>query len=56
MVLRRQLDSVYHLMFDELATAVAAVATPDQRAQWDEMVEQKRLKPYSSLARDLILS
>ena len=51
-----EVDSVYHLMFDELAHAVATVATPEQRAQWNEMVEQKRLRPYSSLARDLTLS
>lgn len=51
-----EVDSVYHLMFDELAEAVAKVATAEQRAQWTEMVEQKRLLPYSALARDLTLS
>jgi hypothetical protein len=51
-----EVDSVYHLMFDELASAVAEVATPEQQAQWTEMVEQRRLRPYSELARDLVLS
>lgn len=51
-----EVDSVYHLMFEELAEAVAAVATVEQQAQWTEMVEQGRLRPYSALARDLTLS
>ena len=29
---------------------------PEQRAAWEEMAKQKRLKPYSTLVDDLILS
>lgn len=51
-----EVDTVYHLMFDELDAAVAAMASAEQRAVWAEMVEQRRLRPYSALARDLVLS
>jgi hypothetical protein len=51
-----EVDTVYHLMFDELADAVERVATGEQREAWAEMVEQRRLRPYSRLARDLTLS
>jgi hypothetical protein len=51
-----EVDSVYHLLYEELAEAVDTVATEEQKAQWAEMVEQRRIRPYSVLARDLTLS
>jgi hypothetical protein len=51
-----EVDAVYHLLFDELAYAVAEVGTDEQRSRWTEMVEQERLRPYSSLSVDLTLS
>lgn len=51
-----EVDTVYHLLHDELASAVGKVATPSQREYWAELVEQRRLKPYSDLAKDLTLS
>ncbi|MGH2549359.1 MAG: NgoMIV family type II restriction endonuclease [Thermomicrobiales bacterium] len=56
-----EIDAVYHLLYDELDVAVSALCGdkglyPDQRAAWEEMAKQKRLKPYSSLVDDLTLS
>ena len=51
-----ELDAVYHLLFYELDAAVASEASAKQRDDWREMVDQRRLKPYSSLAEDLTLS
>lgn len=51
-----EVDAVYHLLFDELGDAVRRLAGVEQQAQWTEMVEQRRLRPYSELARDLTLS
>lgn len=56
-----EIDAVYHLIYDELDMAVSVLCGdaglyPEQRAAWEEMAKQKRLKPYSSLADDLILS
>jgi hypothetical protein len=51
-----EVDTVYHLMHDELDAAVAKVATPMQQEHWAELVEQRRIKPYKALARDLTLS
>lgn len=56
-----EVDAVYHLLYDEIDLAVSVLCGerrfyPEQEAAWHEMVEQKRLRPYSSLAGDLILS
>lgn len=56
-----EIDSVYHLLYDELDMAISVLCGDaglyaEQRAAWEEMVKQKRLKPYSSLVDDLILS
>ena len=56
-----EIDAVYHLLYDELDIAVSVLCGDgglysDQRAAWIEMAKQKRLKPYSSLVNDLILS
>jgi hypothetical protein len=54
-----EVDAVYHVLFDELQVAVGAVcaANPrlsDQEDDWNEMVDQNRLRPYSRLAADLV--
>jgi hypothetical protein len=56
-----EIDAVYHLLYDELDMAVSVLCGGrglyrEQRAAWEEMAKQKRLKPYSSLVDDLILS
>ena len=56
-----EIDAVYHLLYDELDMAVSVLCGDrglyaEQRAAWEEMAKQKRLKPYSSLVDDLILS
>lgn len=56
-----EVDTVYHLLYDELDKAVETICVqngryPDQKEAWKEMVEQRRLRPYSSLAADLVLS
>jgi hypothetical protein len=56
-----EIDAVYHLLYDELDVAVSVLcgdSSPyaDQGAAWAEMASQKRIKPYSSLVEDLILS
>lgn len=56
-----EIDAVYHLFYDDLEMAVSVLCGDhglyvDQRAAWEEMAKQKRLKPYSSLVDDLILS
>jgi hypothetical protein len=51
-----EVDAVYHLLFDELDEAVRRTGAVDQLDQWAEMVEQDRLRPYSVLASDLVMS
>ncbi|MDO3105820.1 NgoMIV family type II restriction endonuclease [Mycobacteroides abscessus] len=56
-----EVDSVYHLLYDELDMAVSSICTRkgdylEQQAAWHEMIDQKRLRPYSALVDDLILS
>ncbi len=56
-----EIDAVYHLLYDEIDMAVSVLCGDrglyaDQRTAWQEMAKQKRLKPYSSLVDDLILS
>jgi hypothetical protein len=54
-----ELDAVYHVLFDELDPAVREVCKQrpslhKQLRDWNEMVDQKRLRPYSQLANDLV--
>ena len=56
-----EIDAVYHLLFDQLDSAVSELcshpkAYPKQRQAWEEMVDQKRLLPYTRLYEDLTLS
>jgi hypothetical protein len=51
-----EVDTVYHLLHDELDAAVRKVATLAQQEHWAELLEQRRVKPYAALARDLTLS
>lgn len=56
-----EIDAVYHLLFDEINEAVGEICHArsrykKQRDDWTEMVEQRRLRPYKSLATDLTLS
>jgi hypothetical protein len=51
-----EVDTVYHLFFDELHEAVEQVGVKGQRQQWREMVEQERLRSYAELTSDLVLS
>lgn len=56
-----EVDTVYHLLYDELDQAVDALCGdgalyPEQRVAWTEMVEQRRIRPYYSLVPDLTLS
>lgn len=56
-----EIDAVYHLLYDELDMAVSVLCGNrglygEQRSAWQEMAKQKRLKPYSSLVDDLIIS
>lgn len=56
-----EIDAVYHLLYDELDMAISVLCGDaglyaEQRAAWQEMAKQKRLKPYSNLVDDLILS
>ncbi|SHK38350.1 hypothetical protein SAMN05443637_105261 [Pseudonocardia thermophila] len=53
------MDAVYHVLYDELDAAVRRVCGENPKLQtqlddWVEMVEQKRLRPYSELVTDLI--
>lgn len=54
-----EVDAVYHVLYDELDAAVRRVCEENPKLQtqlddWVEMVEQKRLRPYSELVTDLI--
>ncbi|RDH76883.1 restriction endonuclease [Mycolicibacterium moriokaense] len=56
-----EIDAVYHLLYDEIDLAVSVLCQPlgpyeEQRAAWTEMAKQQRIKPYSELVNDLILS
>ncbi|MDQ3151066.1 MAG: restriction endonuclease [Actinomycetota bacterium] len=56
-----EVDAVYHLLYDELDVAVETLCGsggryPEQRVAWSEMIEQRRLRPYSALVDDLTLS
>lgn len=52
-----EIDAVYHLLFDELQHVLPECGTTaDQQEHWHELVAQRRVKPYSELASDLVLS
>lgn len=54
-----EVDTVYHVLYEQLNEAVSDLwdgLTKEQRGAWTEMVEQKRLRPYSDLVTDLTLS
>lgn len=51
-----EVDAVYHLLFDEISSAVASTASDRQLQDWEEMLSQGRLRPYHALAQDLTLS
>jgi hypothetical protein len=48
-----EVDAVYHIVYEHLATAVADHANEEQKAAWDECVGQRRILPYSALAETL---
>ena len=49
-----EVDAVYHIAYEHLATTVAGIANDEQKAAWDECVGQKRILPYSALAKTLV--
>ncbi|MFD4252524.1 NgoMIV family type II restriction endonuclease [Amycolatopsis thermoflava] len=52
-----EVDAVYHLLYDQLDTAVKGCGTTDkQKEDWSELVEQERVKPFRELVDDLVLS
>jgi hypothetical protein len=51
-----EVDAVYHLLFSELADAIAASSNKSQQDLWSEMVDQRRLLPYAQLAETLTTS
>lgn len=52
-----EVDAVYHLLFDELDHVLPDCGTTQgQQEQWNELVEQQRIKPYGELVTDLSLS
>ncbi|MBT2488059.1 hypothetical protein J7E96_05830 [Streptomyces sp. ISL-96] len=51
-----EVDAVYHIAFDALAEAVQAVGSQQQKNDWHECVEQRRLLPYEQLAPTLATS
>lgn len=54
-----EVDNVYHLLFEYLEVAIHDLwddLSAAQKSAWKEMTEQKRLRPYSNLVNDLILS
>lgn len=51
-----EVDAVYHVLYDELALSVADSASRAQKEHWDEMIGQRRLRPYAELAGILTTS
>jgi hypothetical protein len=45
-----EVDAVYHVAFDAMATSVAKNANADQKDAWTEVVGQRRLLSYEALA------
>lgn len=52
-----EVDAVYHIAFDALDQAVRndRGLSGDQRAAWDEVTQQGRVRPYSDLAKTIAL-
>lgn len=50
-----EVDAVYHIAFDELATAVQSVGNVTQQAAWNECVRQGRVVSYAELVPTLAL-
>ena len=48
-----EVDAVYHVAYDALATSVAKNANADQKDAWTECVGQRRLLSYEALAEIL---
>lgn len=44
-----EVDAVYHLAFEETATAVMSIGTASQQQLWQELVSQRRLRDYNLL-------
>lgn len=56
-----EIDAVYHLLFDEMDEVLRSVRDINrylkrQSDDWNELVETRRIRPYSELARVLALS
>lgn len=52
-----EVDAVYHLLYDQLDSAVKTCGTTDkQTEEWSELVDQQRVKPFRELVNDLVLS
>lgn len=49
-----EVDAVYHIAFDELATAVAASNNAGQQKAWAEVTGQERVLDYNLLAEHLV--
>ncbi|TQJ53346.1 NgoMIV family type II restriction endonuclease [Streptomyces sp. SLBN-115] len=50
-----EVDAVYHIAFDALQEAVAAVGSKQQKDDLAEMIGQGRLRPYEELATTLVI-
>lgn len=50
-----EVDATYHVAFSELEKAVSASCNAGQRAAWEEVVGQGRLKDFGNLAHDLAI-
>jgi NgoMIV restriction enzyme len=48
-----EVDAVYHVAFDAMATSVAKNANADQKDAWTEVTGQRRLLSYETLAETL---
>ncbi|MEU4731633.1 NgoMIV family type II restriction endonuclease [Streptomyces sp. NPDC023588] len=48
-----EVDAVYHIAFESLTAAVNAVGSGQQKDDWQECVEQRRVLPYEELASTL---
>ncbi|KAA8885087.1 restriction endonuclease [Nocardia colli] len=49
-----EVDATYHITYDELADAVSAHGSSEQKAAWEEVTKQGRLLDYRRLANSLV--
>jgi hypothetical protein len=49
-----EVDAVYHIAMESLAVAIEEQANEDQLKAWSEIVEQRRLLSYDTLAKTLV--